>query len=159
MSDLKSLWASATVDQGYKDFVDGDYVAVLDEAALDLTKEPARATFKLKIAKGDYEGRLVWQNLPLDLTKADHWGVPALKRVLVSLGRNPDPDKLEDLADDLVAVTGMTVKIKIKRNPSKTDPTKVYDNANIQGLWNAADAVEGTGSVATEVDSNDELPF
>ena len=101
-----------------------------------MTSQPNKVSVTLKITgscDGEHcsvAGRKLWMNYNLSAQ-----GLPWFKKDLAMLEINADAIKSVDaLVEQLTSTVGYTVEVFVKHNPSKTNPSKVYASAYLNGL-------------------------
>lgn len=111
----------------FKTIPQGNYTAIIQEASINETKDPARVEWEFTIVEGEYSNRKLWQTQMLD-----HRGIPWIKKNLDLLDEAcENPDKLESA---LAACVGKKVELYVKHNPNPNNPDKPYTNAYINEL-------------------------
>lgn len=133
---------------------DGKYAAVIDRAQLAKSKTKNQPMLKitLKVAEGEYTGRLVWMNFMLVTKENFAW----LKKDMETLKLTDKIKKLSELEANLGAFLDLKVEITVK---SRGENQNVYIN-KLLGTLDAASIApppqqeqKGTGP------AGDDLPF
>jgi len=109
---------------------DGDYAVRVVESAIDIEKGYPRISMKLNVIDGEYKGRYMWANYSMS-DKAKYIFAKEMLKLDLDVSVC---DTLDLLQKALGTLEDKQLSVYKKTNPSKTDPTKSYENVYINGF-------------------------
>lgn len=128
---FQQMFNSASEESSFEALPEGEYVAMIDNSSLDLTKKPARLSLTYKIVSGDFSGRKVFSNYNMEGRSLGF-----LKKDMKTLGVDYSNVKSEeDIAKLMFSQVGKGVKIFINQRDYNG---KIYNNAYL----NSAESLE-----------------
>jgi hypothetical protein len=133
---------------GRQQLPDGEYVVRIVESAIDIEKGYPRISTKLSVSDGEYKGRYMWANYNLS-DKAKYIFAKEMLKLNLDVAVCTSIDILQAMMNSL---EGKEISVFKKTNPSKTDPSKSYQNIYINGFCD-------NGPKAPGLDTSEDLAF
>lgn len=138
----------------------GKYVATITKATVDTNAVPNVLQWEYTLVEGQFKNRKVWSNQRLTAE-----GMPFIKADMRALGFE-EFGSANEFYEALGNCVGLVVDIFVKSKPAKTDPSKIYTNAYLNGLSkNEPEMIAGEGDLFGSTDeppmfdSSEEISF
>lgn len=142
----------------FEQITEGIYGAVIEDASLDMTEDPAKVQFVYKIThskNGKFKNRKIWSNFSMADDRRK-WLKIALSKMKFDTNKIKSVEAVGEIMPELL---GKQVELFVKNN-QKGD--KVYTNAYINGLINMAEFAnvkEDPAQAAPQFNDSDDLGF
>lgn len=154
MSFMDDFNSAEVEDKNFEPLPKGNYTAVIDDVSIALSSDGDEVEWVFKVVDGDFKNRKLWRKINFQYD----WAMGAFKQDVATLSLDSTKCKdLKDFGPILQETIGKKVKIHVTQKPGKTG--KVFNNAYINGWFNAAESVGPESPAALSLDESEELPF